>query len=106
MMRPHTGTQTMEELRTEVLIVGAGPVGLAMALMLEKLGIDCMIVERREGLHDSPQAHVISSRSLEICRALGIDDATIRSAGPDPADTRNVRWVDRLIGRDLGVFSL
>lgn len=92
--------------KTEVLVVGAGPVGLLTGLLLEKLGIDYRIIERRPDLHTAPQAHVISSRSLEICRSVGIDDALIRSAGPSPMDTSSIRWVDRLAGRDLGVFHL
>ena len=96
----------MTNQQTDVLIVGAGPVGLVTALMLEKLGIDWCIVERRSDLHQAPQAHVISSRALEICRSLGIDDGEIRALGPNPEDTLNIRWVDHLLGRDLGVYSM
>jgi len=93
-------------LKTDVLIVGAGPVGLITALLLERLDVDFLVVERRAGLHKAPQAHVISSRSMEICRLAGIDDGLIRAAGPNPMDTRNIRWVDKLVGKDLGVFSM
>jgi 2,4-dichlorophenol 6-monooxygenase len=96
----------MSVIGTDVLVVGAGPVGLLTALLLERVGIDCIVVERRPTLHMAPQAHVISSRSLEICRSIGISDKPIREAGPNPADTSSVRWVDQLAGRDLGVFSL
>ncbi|MEM9564500.1 MAG: FAD-dependent monooxygenase [Actinomycetota bacterium] len=94
------------EVDVPVLIVGAGPVGLMTGLLLDQQGIDYRIVERRPTLHLAPQAHVISSRSLEICRSVGIDDETIRRLGPSPADTSSVRWVDRLVGRDLGVFRI
>ena len=96
----------MNTVSTTVLIVGAGPVGLVSALLLEQLGIDYLIVEKNPTLHQAPQAHVISSRTLEICRSLAISDHLIREAGPHPADTSNIRWVDRLLGRDLGTFSL
>ena len=96
----------MKVLETDVLIVGAGPVGLVTALLLRKAGLDALVIERRPTLHQAPQAHVISSRSLEICRAIGMSDGPIRAAGPNPADTIYVRWVDRLAGRDLGVFSM
>lgn len=96
----------MTRLETRVLIVGAGPVGLVTGLLLDRLGVDFQIVERREGLHQAPQAHVISSRTLEICRAVGIDPMAIRNAGPPLEDIRTVRWVDRLVGRDLGVFTM
>lgn len=96
----------MSDLNTDVLIVGAGPVGLISALLFEKLGVNCVIVERREGLHTAPQAHVISSRSLEICRAVGVADGPIRALGPAPQDIATIRWVESLAGRDLGVFSM
>ncbi|MEM9879532.1 MAG: FAD-dependent monooxygenase [Pseudomonadota bacterium] len=96
----------MTLLHTDVLIVGAGPVGLATALMFQKLGVSCIVVERRAGLHTAPQAHVISSRTMEICRGLGINDGEIRALGPNPMDTAHVRWVDHLLGRDLGVFAM
>ncbi len=96
----------MSMVSTDVLVVGAGPVGLLTALLLEKVGIDYMVVERRPTLHTAPQAHVISSRSLEILRSIGISDMPIREAGASPADTSNIRWVDALLGRDLGAFSL
>lgn len=96
----------MTRIETQVLIVGAGPVGLITGLLLDRLGIDFEIVERREGLHQAPQAHVISSRTLEICRGVGIDPGAVYAAGPALADIRTVRWVDRLLGRDLGVFTM
>jgi 2,4-dichlorophenol 6-monooxygenase len=96
----------MSTLKTDVLIVGAGPVGLITALLLEDLGLDYVIAERHPGLHTAPQAHVITSRTLEICRSIGISDMPIRAAGPTLSDAMNIRWVDRLAGRDLGLFSL
>lgn len=95
-----------EDITTDVLIVGAGPVGLLTARLLEQVGLDYVLMERRPTLHKAPQAHVISSRSLEICRSIGISDKLIRLAGPSLTDSMHVRWVDRLVGRDLGVFSM
>ena len=96
----------MTVVESQVLIVGAGPVGLITGLLLDRLGIDFLILERRQTLHQAPQAHVISSRSLEICRSVGIDHREILARGPKLKDTLCVRWVDRLLGRDLGVFVM
>ncbi len=93
-------------IEVPVLIVGAGPVGLMAGLLLDQQGIDYRIVERRPALHHAPQAHVVSHRTLEICRSVGIDDGPIRAAGPAIGDSTTIRWVDRLAGRDLGVFSM
>ncbi|MEM6534235.1 MAG: FAD-dependent monooxygenase [Pseudomonadota bacterium] len=95
----------MTSQQTDVLIVGAGPVGIITAIMFEKLGVKCTLIERRATLHLAPQAHIISARSMEICRMLGIEDGPIRVQGPEPLDTVSVRWVDQLAGRDLGVYS-
>ena len=51
--------QLMSTIQTDVLIVGAGPVGLLTALLLEKVGLDYLVVERRPALHIAPQAHIV-----------------------------------------------
>ncbi|MEM9377823.1 MAG: FAD-dependent monooxygenase [Pseudomonadota bacterium] len=92
--------------KTDVLIVGAGPIGLMTAIMLQRLGVETVLIERRAGLHDAPQAHVISARSMEICRSIGISDARLRAKASNPMDTIFIRWVDHLLGQDLGVYSM
>ena len=51
-----------------VLIVGAGPVGLMSGLLLARLGVKSLIVERRPARLRAPKAHALNPRSLEICR--------------------------------------
>ncbi len=50
----------------EVLISGAGPVGLSLAAQLESMGISFMIIERRLARSDKSKALVIWGRSLEL----------------------------------------
>jgi 2-polyprenyl-6-methoxyphenol hydroxylase-like FAD-dependent oxidoreductase len=75
-------------LETQVLIVGAGPVGLTLALDLASRGIDVTVAECRPA-HDPPSAkcNQISARSMEIFRRLGIS-AELRGIGL-PADFPN-----------------
>jgi 2-polyprenyl-6-methoxyphenol hydroxylase-like FAD-dependent oxidoreductase len=75
-------------LETEVLIVGAGPVGLTLALELAARGIDVIAVERRRP-NELPRvrSNHVSARSMEIFRRLGIAEA-IRDTGL-PADYPN-----------------
>lgn len=66
---------------TPVLIVGAGPVGLALALDLGWRGTDCVVVDKGAGeqvLH--PRAGGVAARTMEFCRRWGIDDR-VKDAG-------------------------
>jgi 2-polyprenyl-6-methoxyphenol hydroxylase-like FAD-dependent oxidoreductase len=68
----------------DVLVVGAGPVGLTLAASLGRRGIDVVVAERRRrGDPASVKANHVSARSMEIFRRLGVADA-VRAAGlPD-----------------------
>ena len=56
----------------EVLIVGAGPVGLLTAVALAQSGVEVMVVEAEAKLNDSPRAAVYFSSSLVAIEALGL----------------------------------
>jgi 2-polyprenyl-6-methoxyphenol hydroxylase-like FAD-dependent oxidoreductase len=72
------------------------------SLLLEQQGVETCVVERRAGPQRSPAAHAVNARSLEICRAAGVDMDAIAEAAADPADAGFVYWVTRLGGRVLG----
>ena len=57
----------------KVLIVGAGPTGLAMALWLARSGVAVRIVERSRGPGEASRAIAVHARTLELYRQLGID---------------------------------
>jgi 2-polyprenyl-6-methoxyphenol hydroxylase-like FAD-dependent oxidoreductase len=67
-----------------ILIVGGGPVGLALALDLGTRRTRCLIIEQGEGSIDHPRASAINSRSMEFMRRWGVAEA-IKAAG-SPAD--------------------
>ncbi len=92
----------MKSLETPVLIVGGGPTGMMASLLLHRLGVDNRIVERRAVSQRAPAAHVINARTLEICRAAGVDMQALAAAAADPADAGRVYWVDKLGGRVFG----
>jgi 2-polyprenyl-6-methoxyphenol hydroxylase-like FAD-dependent oxidoreductase len=75
-------------MRTRVLIVGAGPVGLTLAMDLAWRGIDVVVAERRPP-NDPPNVKCgqIGARSMEIFRRLGLADK-LRGIGL-PADYAN-----------------
>ncbi len=61
-----------EPAHHEVVIVGAGPVGLAAALDLAARGRRCVVIDRRSSLSDGSRAICWSKRTLEIMDRLGL----------------------------------
>ena len=58
-----------------VVVVGAGPVGLTAGLLLARDGVTVRIVERRGGTSVLPRATGVNARSMEIFRSLGLERA-------------------------------
>jgi putative polyketide hydroxylase len=56
-----------------VLVVGAGPAGLAAAIELARHEVPVLLVERRTVLSSHPRATVLSLRSMELMRAWGLE---------------------------------
>ena len=71
---------------TEVLIIGAGPTGLALACQLIRYGIDFVIVEKNEGVTPYSKAIGVHARTLEIYEQIdlaqrAIDQGTVAGKG-------------------------
>ena len=62
-----------------IIIVGAGPTGLAMGNLLGMFGIDVLILERNAGLSDFPKAISIDDEGLRVCQAMGLGHAVIEN---------------------------
>jgi 2-polyprenyl-6-methoxyphenol hydroxylase-like FAD-dependent oxidoreductase len=91
---------TSDAHTTPVLIVGGGPVGLALAGELGWRSIDCMLVEQTDGVIDTPKMNEVNLRSMEFCRRWGIADQ-VRDC-PFPWDySMDVAFMTRL-GVELG----
>ena len=58
--------------RTEVLVVGAGPVGLAVAASLAGHGHDVMVVDQQETGANTSRAAVVHARTLEMLERIGV----------------------------------
>lgn len=87
--------------KTPVLIVGGGPVGLALACELGWRGIACTLIEQGDGTIVTPKMNEVNVRTMEFCRRWGIADAV--HACPFPPDyPLDVAFVTSLAGYELG----
>ncbi|WP_316192542.1 FAD-dependent oxidoreductase [Bradyrhizobium sp. SZCCHNRI1029] len=91
----------MKTIQTQVLIVGAGPVGLTAAMDLASRGIDVVVAEiRRAGEPPNVKCNHVSARSMEVFRRLGIVQQ-VREGGL-PADFPNdCAYRTAVVGREL-----
>jgi 2-polyprenyl-6-methoxyphenol hydroxylase-like FAD-dependent oxidoreductase len=62
---------------TSVLIVGAGPTGLVLALFLAKAGVKPRIIDKRSGPGEASRAMGVQARTLEFYRQIGIADEIV-----------------------------
>src|SRR5213083_2305430 len=67
-------------MHTQVLIAGAGPTGLTLAVDLGMRGVRCTIVEQKEAPQFLPKMERCNARTMEIFRRIGIADK-VRAAG-------------------------
>lgn len=68
----------------DVLIVGAGPTGLALAIWLRLQGVGVRIVDRSEGPGRFSRAMVVQARTLELYRQAGLAEAVVAAGNPNP----------------------
>ena len=66
-----------DKIQTDVMIVGAGPTGLSLAVQLMRYGIDFVIVDSKEGVTDLSKAIVVHARSLEIFDQIGLAQTAV-----------------------------
>jgi 2-polyprenyl-6-methoxyphenol hydroxylase-like FAD-dependent oxidoreductase len=59
-------------LKTDVIIVGAGPTGLSLACQLIRFGVDFIVVEKNEGITPFSKALGVHARTLEIYEQLDL----------------------------------
>jgi 2-polyprenyl-6-methoxyphenol hydroxylase-like FAD-dependent oxidoreductase len=90
---------------TDVVIVGAGPVGLAAAIELGQRGVRCIVVERNDRVGYSPRAKTTNVRSREHLRRWGIADALRRASPISPDRPSTVVFATRMNGPLIARFE-
>jgi 2-polyprenyl-6-methoxyphenol hydroxylase-like FAD-dependent oxidoreductase len=64
-------------MKTDVIIIGAGPTGLMAACQLARYGVDFIIVDSKSRPTSESRAILITARSLEIYEQMGISQTVI-----------------------------
>lgn len=89
----------MEQLETDVLVVGAGPAGLTATALLAKLGVRALTVTKY-GTANSPRAHITNQRAVEVLRDLGLEERVQARALPHHLMGKQV-FATGFAGREL-----
>lgn len=71
--------------KSDVLIIGAGPTGLVLALWLTKLGVKVRIIDKTAAPGTTSRALAVQARTLELYRQLDLADAVIAKGHRTPA---------------------
>ena len=90
-----------QDSSTQVIIVGGGPVGLALALDLGWRGIRCQLIEQGDGTITQPKMNEVNTRTMEFCRRWNIVERVLTCPFPGdfPLDTA---FITSLFGHEIG----
>ena len=78
-------------MRADVLIVGAGPTGLVLALWLTKMGVNVRIIDKTAEPGTTSRAMLVQARTLELYRQIDIADAVVHTLR-QPRRMRTELW--------------
>jgi p-hydroxybenzoate 3-monooxygenase len=100
-------------MRTQVVIIGAGPSGLLLSHLLAMQGVESVVLETRseEYVASRIRAGVLESSSVELLRSAGLDDRLVREGIEHrgiylqwPGERHHVDFVD-LVGRGVWIYG-
>jgi 2-polyprenyl-6-methoxyphenol hydroxylase-like FAD-dependent oxidoreductase len=95
----------VETIDTDVLIIGAGPVGLAAAIELGTRGVRVLLVERNARVGVAPRAKTTNVRTRTHLRRWGIADRLAAEAPFGTDYPNDMVFVTRLAGHELARFE-
>jgi 2-polyprenyl-6-methoxyphenol hydroxylase-like FAD-dependent oxidoreductase len=92
-------------LRRQVAIVGGGPVGMILALFLDRYGVKSVIFNTEASVRMHPKGSSHNSRTMEHYRRLGISEA-IRKLGLPQDHPKDAAYFTRLSGWELARYRM
>eukprot|EP00371_Babesia_bovis_P000046 XP_001608693.1 FAD binding domain containing protein [Babesia bovis T2Bo] len=90
---------------TYVLIVGAGPVGVTLQLLLSRMGVPCLLAERNIHPRSHPRSHYVSNRSTEVWRQLGHLDKVVECITEPLKFWASMRYCRHIADPHLNLFG-
>jgi 2-polyprenyl-6-methoxyphenol hydroxylase-like FAD-dependent oxidoreductase len=88
----------------DVIVAGAGPVGLTLAIDLGRRGVDCLIIERHPTPTPWPKLDRCNARTMEFYRRIGIVDR-VRALGYPPDNPMDVFLLTRMSEPAIAVLK-
>ena len=67
-------TQWHTPATADVVIIGYGPVGAALATYLGKLGVDTLVIDKAADILPIPRAIALDNEALRVLQQIGLDD--------------------------------
>ncbi len=90
----------------QVIILGAGPVGLGAALELARFGVRTVLIEKHEGVSWQPKTRNFNTRTMEIARAWGPSVyKRLRSIDTPPGWKSPIRFLSTATGKQFGIIE-
>src|SRR5215831_8322498 len=94
----------MPDIEVPVLIVGGSLVGLSSALLLAHHGIRSLTVEHHRGTAIHPRAAQMNQRTMEILRAVSLEEVALRKSEEQFVQDGAVMAVETLAGKELAWY--
>jgi 2-polyprenyl-6-methoxyphenol hydroxylase-like FAD-dependent oxidoreductase len=94
----------MPDIEVPVLVVGGSLVGMSTALLLGHHGVRSLVVEHHRGTAIHPRAAMITQRTMEILRTVGVEQIVLRKSDEQFVQDGAIMAVETLAGKELAWF--
>jgi putative polyketide hydroxylase len=94
----------VSDIEVPVLIAGGSLVGMSAALLLGHHGVPALVVEHHHGTAIHPRAAMITQRTMEIFRAVGVEQIVLQKSDEQFVQNGAIMAVETLAGKELAWF--
>ena len=91
----------MPDVEVPVLIVGGSLVGMSTAMLLGHHGIRSLVVENHRGTAIHPRAAMITQRTMEVLRTVGIEQVVMQKSDEQFVQDGAIMALETLAGKEL-----